>query len=214
MSSLLQQLNFQLSDVVAEVRRSVVQVLNGRGGAGAGTIWHADGLILTNAHVVRGSGGMRGLQVALQDGRVLNAQVIARDDERDLAALAIEANGLPTIQVGSARKLQAGQWVFAVGHPWGVANAATGGVVISTGRSISELPKAEWVVVDLKLRPGNSGGPLVDVAGRMVGVNTIMTGILGGAAVSVESTKDFLKRNIGDGAAADPVPPQAKPELV
>lgn len=213
MSGLLQQLNFELSDVVAEVRRSVVQVLNGRGGAGAGTIWHADGLILTNAHVVRGGHGLR---VGLQNGQVLNAQVIARDDERDLAALAIEANGLPTIRVGSSRKLQAGQWVFAVGHPWGVANAATGGVVIGTGRSIAELPKAEWVVVDLKLRPGNSGGPLVDVAGRMVGVNTIMTGILGGAAVSVESVKDFLKRNIGDSAAADPAPasPQASLELV
>jgi S1-C subfamily serine protease len=195
MSALFQQLNNELAEVISSVQHSVVQVRDQSRGAGAGTIWHPDGLIVTNAHVVR-----RGpLQVALSDGRVLPATLLARDDERDLAALSIDANGLPIIQPGNSRRLQAGQWVFAVGHPWGIANAATGGVVIGVGRSIPEIPAAknDWVVVDLHLRPGNSGGPLVDVSGRLIGVNTMMTGPGVGMAVAVDAIKAFLRRALG-----------------
>lgn len=194
MSMLFQQLNDELAAVVAQAQQSVVQVRDQSRGAGAGTIWHSDGLIITNAHVVR-----RGaLQVALSDGRLLPATLIARDDQRDLAALSVEANGLPVIQPGSSRRLQAGQWVFAVGHPWGITNAATGGIVIGTGSRLPELPMAanDWVVVDLHLRPGNSGGPLVDVAGRLIGVNTMITGPSVGMAVAVDAVKDFLRRTL------------------
>jgi S1-C subfamily serine protease len=192
MSSLFQQLNDELAGAVARAQQSVVQVRDRSRGAGAGTIWHPDGLIVTNAHVVR-SGAV---QVALSDGRVLPATLIARDDQRDLAALSVEANGLPVIEPGSSRRLQPGQWVFAVGHPWGITNAATGGIVIGTGNRLPELPMIsnDWVVVDLHLRPGNSGGPLVDVGGRLVGVNTMITGPSVGMAVAVDAVKDFLRR--------------------
>jgi serine protease Do len=195
MGSLFEQLNAELGSVVADVQKSVVHVLNGRGGAGAGTIWHADGLIVTNAHVIHGGSP----RVRLPNGDIVSAQVIARDDARDLAALAVEANGLPIIQPGSARTLQPGSWVFAVGHPWGVAHAVTGGIVVGANKPLPELPHAgrDWVLVDLKLRPGNSGGPLVDTHGRMIGVNTIMTGLASGAAVSVDAAKEFLKRTLG-----------------
>lgn len=195
MSALFQQLNEELAEIIASVQKSVVQVRDQSRGAGAGTIWHSDGLIVTNAHVVR-----RGpLQVALADGRVLPATLLARDDQHDLAALSIEANDLPIIQPGSSRRLQAGQWVFAVGHPWGIANAATGGVVIGIGSQMPELPVAsnDWVVADLHLRPGNSGGPLVDVSGRLVGVNTMMTGPGVGVAVAVDAVKEFLRQALG-----------------
>src|SRR5690606_17689510 len=115
MSAVLDQLNAALSGVVTDVCASVVQVRDKSGGAGAGTIWHSDGLIVTNAHVIHNGA----LEVALYDGRVLDATVIARDDERDLAALAIDARDLPTIQLGSVRELHSGQWVMALGHPWG-----------------------------------------------------------------------------------------------
>src|SRR5690606_37532030 len=192
MSVLFEQLNDELAAIIATVQQSVVQVRDQSRGAGAGTIWHSDGLIVTNAHVVR-----RGpLQVALSDGRVLPATLLARDDEHDLAALSIEATDIPTIQPGNSRRLQAGQWVFAVGHPWGLANAATGGVVIGRGGRVPELPVAanDWVVADLDLRPGNSGGPLVDVSGKLVGVNTMMTGPGGGVAVAGDAVKQFLRR--------------------
>ncbi len=202
MATVLDQLNTALSGVLDDVSASVVQVRDESRGAGAGTIWHSDGLIVTNAHVAQGGP----LKVALHDGRVLDAQLIARDEEHDLAALAVEANDLPTIKIGSTRDLHPGQWVMALGHPWGVANAATGGILIGVGEQLPELPTArhEWVVADLHLRPGNSGGPLVDADGRMIGVNTLMTGPGVGVAVSVDVVKAFLQRTIGGKTEAAP----------
>ncbi len=190
--SLLAQLNDALSDVIGGAQKSVVQIRDGRTGQGAGTIWHADGLIVTNAHVAHRSP----LEVVLPDGRTISASVIARDDERDLAALTVEANGLPTIQPGDSRGLHAGQWVMAVGHPWGILNAVTGGIVIGVGKQMPDLRvfTQDWVVADLHLRPGNSGGPMIDTGGRLIGVNTLMTGPSVGAAVAVDVVKDFLKR--------------------
>jgi serine protease Do len=193
--SLLSTLNNELADVVTHAQRSLVQVRDRRGGAGAGTIWHQDGLIVTNAHVIR-----RGaVEIALQDGRVYPARVIARDDAHDLAALSIDAHDLPAAEIGSTRALHAGQWVFALGHPWGITNVATGGVVIGLSNHAIEMPdlKNDWVVVDLQLRPGNSGGPLVDSHGRFVGVNTVMTGLSSGMAVSVDAVKRFLRHEMG-----------------
>ena len=164
MSGVFEQLNSALAGVLTDVSASVVQVRDESRGAGAGTIWHSDGLIITNAHVVQHGP----FKVALHDGRVLDAKLLARDEEHDLAALSVEANDLPTIQIGSTRGLHPGQWVMALGHPWGIANAATSGVLIGVGRQLPELPTAsqDWVVADLHLRPGNSGGPLIDSQGR------------------------------------------------
>lgn len=197
MSTLLQQLNDDLSGVVSRVRRSVVQVSDQRGGAGAGTIWHPDGLIVTNAHVIAAGGPLR---VTLSDGRVFSAKVLARDVNRDLAALAIEASDLPVIEPGDSRRVHAGQWVLAVGHPWGVREAVTGGIVIGAGRDLIELASAtgrDWLAVALHLRPGHSGGPLVDVHGRLIGVNTLMIGPDVGVAVPVNAVKQFLRQGLG-----------------
>ena len=92
---------------------------------------------------------------------------------------------------------------MALGHPWGVANAATSGVLIGVGRQLPELPTSsqDWVVADLHLRPGNSGGPLIDAHGRMIGVNTLMTGPNVGVAVSVDVVKEFLQRAFGSAGA-------------
>ena len=161
MSVLLQQLNDEMADVVEKVQRSLVQIRNGSRGAGAGAILHPEGLIVTNAHVV----GRGFLQVTLADGRTLPARLLAYDVSRDLAALAVEAGGLPTIPLGDSRDLQPGQWVLAVGNPWGVVGAVTGGVIVGVG---SEWPETspfgrEWMAVSLHLRPGYSGGPLINM---------------------------------------------------
>lgn len=194
MSDLLQQLNLEMSAVVEDVRRSLVQITNGRRGAGAGTIWHADGLIVTNAHVV----GHRSLRVTLPDGRTVPARLLARDASRDLAALAVDATGLPTSELGQSKQLQPGQWVLALGHPWGVAGAVTAGVVIGVGPPPEmPLPQRELIRVDLHLRPGHSGGPLVDVHGRLVGINTMMAGPEVGLAVPVHVVKTFLRQALG-----------------
>jgi serine protease Do len=193
-TDMLHQLNLDMSGVVENVRRSLVQVSNGQRGAGAGTVWHPDGLILTNAHVV----GRRNLRVTLPDGRTLPAQLLAHDPALDVAALRVDATGLPTVELGKSKRLQPGQWVLALGHPWGVAGAVTAGVVIGVGPPPEmQLPQRELIQVSLHLRPGHSGGPLVDVRGRLVGINTMMAGPDVGLAVPVHAVKGFLRGALG-----------------
>jgi serine protease Do len=191
MGNILEQLNGEMAASVDNVRRGLVEIRNGRG-AGAGTIWHSDGLIITNAHVL----GPYGLKVVLRDQRSFPARVVAFDRERDIAALSIEATGLPTIEVGDSRLLKPGEWVMAIGHPLGVLGAATAGVVIGQGSDLPELPASgrEWIAVSLHMRPGHSGGPLVDINGRLVGVNTMVAGPEVGMAVPVHVVKEFLRQ--------------------
>jgi serine protease Do len=183
------------ADVIDRVLKSLVQVRNGRRGAGAGTIWHPRGLIVTNAHVAsRGP-----LRVELQDGREFDAELLAVDRERDLSALRITAEDLPTIQLTDSQAAKSGQWVMAVGHPYGVVGSATGGVVIGMGRQWPEMPpaKRDWLVVGLHMRPGHSGGPLVDVRGRLLGINTMINGPDVGFAIPTHVIVEFLKGMMG-----------------
>ncbi len=211
MSLLLEQFNTEIASVVDEVRRSLVQISVGMGN-GAGTIWHSDGLIITNAHVVDEQGHShrfsyrygyrpteRELIVTLADGTAYPAKVVAQDTEHDIAALAVDAQNLPTIRLGDSRKLRAGQLVLAVGHPWGVMGAVTAGIVVGSGSELPEMPgnSRDWIVMDLKVRPGNSGGPLVDAQGSLIGINTLMTGPQAGAAVPIHTIKRFLKETLG-----------------
>ena len=205
MSKFIQPFNSQMSSVIENVRRSLVQLTNGRQGAGAGTIWHTEGLILTNAHVVGGQRAAQGyaamdgaLQVTLWDGRPFPAQLLACDEKLDLAALAIKATELPTIELGNSRALKAGSWVIAIGHPWGITGAASAGAVIDVGVPL-ELPRypGELIQVGLQLRPGHSGGPLVDSDGRLVGINTMISGPRVGLAIPINVVKQFLRDTIG-----------------
>lgn len=194
MSNLLQQLNTDMATVVQSARRSLVQISNGRrGGVGAGTIWHSDGLIVTNAHVVQ----RPSLHVTLPDGRKLPARVLAHDKDLDLAALTVDANSLPTIKLGESRQLRPGHWVLALGHPWGITGAVTAGVVIDVGVPLEMAAMGrELIQVGIRVRPGNSGGPLVDVAGRLVGINMMMAGPHVGMAVPVHVVKAFLRQTL------------------
>lgn len=205
--TLLRQFSDALAGTAEAVRPAVVQVVDASGSLGAGTIWHAEGLILTNAHVVLRQEHRRvvtapDLRVVTGDDQVLPAQVIATDEQADLAALAVEAAGLPTVTVGDSRSLRPGQWVMALGHPWGVRDAATAGVVIGMGDDLPEMrPGREWIALNLTLRPGHSGGPLVDAAGRVVGINTMISGPEVGFAVPVHQVKAFLASRLGRNVA-------------
>ncbi len=197
MSELLSNLDSQMSAVVSRARPSLVQVHNGRRGNGAGTILHTDGLIITNAHVVR----RKSPEVTLWDGRTLPGRLLAYDEKRDLAAVSVEATGLPTIPLGNGRELRPGQWVVALGHPWGVTGATTAGMIISVGRPVEGLPfDGDLIQVGLHLRPGHSGGPMVDSDGRLVGINTMIAGPDIGLAVPIQTVKRFLKERIGSEA--------------
>ena len=194
MATVLTTLNSDLAALGARVLPGMVEIRNGQRGIGAGTVWHADGLILTNAHVVeRGA-----LHVTTWDGRTAPARVLAVDKERDLAALRVDLTGLPTIALGDSRRLRPGDMVVAFGHPWGVAGAATAGIVISTGNQLADFAagEREWIAAGLRLRPGHSGGPMVDVHGRLIGINTLMNGPQVGAAVPVHVVVAFLKERV------------------
>ncbi len=180
-------------EMAEQLRRSTVQV-RGRGpGGGSGVIWRADGLILTNAHVVRGPQAI----VELADGRTFEATVTARDERRDLAALQVDATGLPAAIIGDSDALRVGALVLAVGNPLGLTGALTTGVVHAV--SSPDGPRQHgWVRADVRLAPGNSGGPLANAEGRVIGINSM---IAGGLALAVPS--NAIARFLG-GAAARP----------
>jgi S1-C subfamily serine protease len=225
METLLQQFSEAMADVTQEVRASVVQITDGRGSIGAGTIWHSDGLIVTNAHVVagrsawgdaRGERQRRSLHVILPDGRQLPVRVLALDEAYDLAALSVEADNLPVIEPGDSTAVRPGQWVMALGHPWGVRDALTAGVVIGIGAQLPEMqPGREWIALNLRLRPGHSGGPLIDTNGRLIGVNTMISGPEVGFAVPSHRVMAFLKSALGDNGQAQEKPhPLSEPQVV
>ena len=183
-----------MAAVIDNARRSLVQVHNGRRGNGAGTILHPDGLIVTNAHVVQG----RSPRITLADGRTMPGRLLAYDKKRDLAAVQIEATSLPVITLGNGDGLRAGQMVVALGHPWGVIGATTAGMVIAVGRPVQGLPfDGDLIQVGCRLRPGHSGGPMVDGEGRLVGINTMIAGPEVGLAVPIHTVKRFLKESLG-----------------
>src|SRR3970040_1847924 len=122
MAELLARLNSEMASLVAQVQRSLVQI---RHGMGAGISWRPDGLIVTNAHVV----GQPAPRVRLADGQTCAARILAHDARRDLAALQVDAGGLPAVEMGDSRALQAGEWGMALGHPGGMGGAGAGGVV-------------------------------------------------------------------------------------
>lgn len=165
--------------IAEQLRRATVQV-SGRGpGGGSGVIWRADGLIITNAHVARGPQA----RVKLWDDRTFDATVTARDDGCDLAALQIDATDLPAAVIGDSDTLRVGELVLAVGNPLGLNGALTTGVVHAAASTESPRQQA-WVRADVRLAPGNSGGPLADAHGRVIGINSM---IAGGLALAVPS---------------------------
>ncbi len=194
----LLELNDEQATVVERVQNSLVQVSNGREGFGAGVIWKPDGIIVTNAHVIH----RQSLRIGFRDGREFDARLLAYDQANDIAALATDAANLDAIELGDSQLLQPGQLVLALGHPWGVPRAVTAGVVIGAGARLPESPRAnrEWVAVSLRLRPGNSGGPLVDARGRLLGINTMMTGPDFGMAVPTHVVKRFMREAMGTNA--------------
>jgi serine protease Do len=163
----------EFGDIVEKLRRITVQVNAG----GSGVIWSADGRIVTNAHVVEGAARSGVVDVALWDGRRLSGSIVKRDRRRDLAVLQVQASGLPAATPGDSNALRVGELVIAVGNPLGFIGAASTGVV-------HKVDIRSWVVSQLRLAPGNSGGPLANARVEVVGINTM---IAGGLAFAIPS---------------------------
>ena len=205
-------------DVAARVSPAVVTITasgtTARGpfdipstGVGSGVIFRADGWILTNAHVVEGA---TELVVTLKDGRLLPGRVVEIDSDLDLAVVKTDVTDLPTAELGRSADLEVGELVIAIGSPLGeFSDSVTSGILSATGRSI-EVPDERGRVHSLKdllqtdaaINPGNSGGPLLDAAGRVIGINTAIAASANGIgfAIPVDRAADIIAAAIGNSA--------------
>ncbi|WP_427185025.1 DegQ family serine endoprotease [Bordetella bronchialis] len=138
-------------------------------GEGSGFIVSADGLILTNAHVVQDANEVT---VKLTDRREYRAKVLGSDPVTDVAVIKIDAKNLPVVRLGSVDNLQVGDWVLAIGSPYGLENTATAGIVSAKGRSLPDDTSVPFIQTDVAVNPGNSGGPLFNSRGEVVGINS------------------------------------------
>ena len=211
---IVKQLETELVAIAQKLRSLTVEIANYSGG-GSGVIWSADGLIITNAHVVRGSK----VDVKLENNRIVKGSVVACDRQQDLAAIHIDegtlyrsktahvdSKQLPTLIIGDSQNLRPGEIVLAMGSPWGFAGALTAGVIHATQwqedpkSKLSMREQESWqsdnehslIVADIRLAPGNSGGILADARGQVIGINVaIFSGLA--LAIPSERVKDFVK---------------------
>jgi len=181
------ELQADLAAVVRRVRRATVHVHDERG-RGSGVVW-AGGLVVTNAHVVQAAWPF----VETAAGRV-RGRLLARDERRDLAAIGVDLTGLDVeaATVRPSATLRCGELVLAVGNPLGLSGAVSSGVLQRADR--------RFVVADVRLAPGNSGGPLTDATGRVVGVNSMVAGRLA-LAIPSEAVQAFLAKGLSRRAA-------------
>jgi len=163
---------------------------------GSGFILDEEGHILTNNHVVRDTDG---LKVQLADGREFEAEVVGTDAETDLAVIQIqgEPSDLPTVALGDSDEVKAGQWVLAVGNPFGLRHTVSAGIVSATGRSIGAANYESMIQTDAAINRGNSGGPLVNLKCEVIGINAAIVGGSGGNigigfAIPINMAKDIL----------------------
>jgi serine protease Do len=138
-------------------------------GEGSGFIIRPDGVIMTNAHVVNGASEVT---VRMTDRREYTAKVIGVDTKSDIAIIKINAKDLPTVKVGDSRGLKVGEWVLAIGAPFGFENSATAGIVSAKGRTLPDSGYVPFIQTDVPINPGNSGGPLFNMRGEVVGINS------------------------------------------
>jgi serine protease Do len=168
-------------------------------GSGSGVIINADGHLLTNNHVVDGA---KEVTVTLADQQVYQARVIGRDVKTDLAVLKIDPKqALPVAPMGTSADLKVGEWVVAIGNPFGLSNSVTAGIVSAKGRVIGAGPYDDFIQTDAPINPGNSGGPLFNMQGEMVGINTaiIAAGQGIGFAIPIDLAKPLIPQLVSTG---------------
>jgi serine protease Do len=182
-----------LGEIAEHLRRSTVLIHAGSRGNGSGVIWTSDGIIVTNAHVARNSA----LRVQLWDGRELPAEIMSRDPRRDLALLHINGEDFPAARPADSSQVRPGELAIAIGNPMGFIGALTTGVIHTVG-PLRGLGTQSWVQASVRLAPGNSGGPLADAQGLVIGINTMVAGRVA-LAVPSNAVRQFSATGASDG---------------
>jgi serine protease Do len=171
-------------------------------GQGSGFVYKSDGYILTNSHVVEKADR---LKVTFTDGRELMAEVVGKDPETDIALIKVDAKGLPTLPLGSSEQLEIGDWVLAIGNPFGLSSTVTAGIVSAMGRSrVGLVDYEDFIQTDAAINPGNSGGPLLNLKGEVVGINSAIFSRSGGSvgigfAIPVDMVRTVEGQLLADG---------------
>lgn len=185
---------------VAKAITPAVVSVSRSGGSGSGIIVSRDGVVLTNAHVV---GQSRIVEVGLADGRSLRGEVLGRDPTIDVAVVRIQAQNLPVAPLGDSDQLEVGQTAIAIGNPLGLERTVTSGVVSAVNRNPRGISLDGLVQTDAAISPGNSGGPLVDSRGRVIGINTAVLAGAGasglGFAVPINLANDVVRQLLTTG---------------
>ena len=170
-------------------------------GQGSGFIISADGIVLTNAHVVAEA---KEVTVKLTDRREFTAKVVGLDKATDVAVLKIEGKNLPTVKLGDSRKSRVGEWVLAIGSPFGLENTVTAGIISSKSRSLPGDGYVPFIQTDVAINPGNSGGPLFNLAGEVIGINSQIYSRSGGYqglsfAIPIETARRIEEQLVSTG---------------
>ena len=175
-------------------------------GQGSGFITRASGLIFTNEHVVRGADQVA---VTLPDGRSFKGKVLGTDPLTDVAVVKVVADNLPVAALGNSDQLRPGEWAIAIGNPFGLNNTVTAGIISAVGRlnAISEGQRVPYIQTDAAVNPGNSGGPLINASGQVIGINTAIRTAPGGGlsfAVPINLAKRIAQQIVSTGQASHP----------
>ncbi|ODP32273.1 S1C family serine protease [Pandoraea sp. ISTKB] len=169
------------ANIVSRYGPAVVHIdaVAGRGSAslGSGFIVSSDGFILTNHHVIKGA---EQVSVKLTDGRTFDARVVRTDPATDVAVLKVNARGLPVVRIGDPADSRTGEWVVAIGSPYGLDNTVTSGIISNKARTMSEDNPVKFIQTDVPVNPGNSGGPLFNLKGEVIGINSMIYSRTGG----------------------------------
>lgn len=174
-------------------------------GMGSGFIFDPRGYILTSGHVIKGADQ---IQVTLGDKKKYAAKVVGIDPRTDIAVLKIPGSNFPYVELGDSDRLQVGDWVLAIGNPFGLVQTVTSGIVSAKGRSdMGILDYEDFIQTDAAINPGNSGGPLVDIDGRVVGMNTAILSRSGGyMGIGFAIPSNLIKRVVSRATALQPSP--------
>ncbi len=183
-----------LNGLAEALQQAVVEVRSGETASGTGIIWGGAGLVVTNAHCIRRGASLQ----VIAGGKWREAHALAYHPHHDLALLAAPSVTGPLLELRDPDSLRTGELVFAHGHPLGIKDALAMGVLHAVTRDRSG--SARWIVADVRLAPGNSGGPLVDAEGRLVGINSMVVNGLG-VAVPASLVERFVERSLSRRAA-------------